>query len=178
MSAPAPVAPLALVEEACRKSGLLWVAVADGRAVPAWHAWADGAAYVVHGGGEQPLPDIVPGTARAVVTVRSKDRGSRLVTWVAAVRDEEPGTPAYESAVHVLTAARLNARDLDGQARRWREESRVTRLEPTGELVEGPGSMSDDSLAAAPAPTWATTRGPLPWVVGGARRLRRRRGRT
>ena len=169
---------LALVEEACRRSGLLWVAVGDGRGVPAWHAWCDGAAYVVHGGGEQPLADLVPGASRALVTVRSKDTGSRLVTWVAAVRDEEPGTAAYDAAVAVLATARLNARDLDGQARRWREGSRVTRLEPTGELVDAPGSMPEGSLAATPAVTWATTRGPLPYVVGGARRLRRRRGRT
>ncbi|RJK98048.1 hypothetical protein [Vallicoccus soli] len=168
----------ALVAEACTRSGLLWVSVAGGRPVPAWHAWAEGAAYVVHGGGEQPLDPLAPGVDRAVVTVRSKDQGGRLVTWVARVLDEEPGSERYGAAVAALASKRLNARDLGEQDRRWREASRVTRLEPTGELLEQPGAMPDGSLAAAPAPTPATTRGPLPTVLGRARRLRRRRGRT
>ncbi len=168
----------ALVAEACTRSALLWVSVGGGRPVPAWHAWAEGAAYVVHGGGEQPLEDLVPDADRAVVTVRSKDKGGRLVTWVARVQDEEPGTARYDAAVAALVSERLNARDLAGQAQRWREASRVTRLEPTGELLEQPGAMPDGSLAAPPAPTGATTRGPLPTVLGRARRLRRLRGRT
>ena len=46
----------ALLNEAMAKSGLLWIEVADDRTWPAWHVWDDGAALVVSGPGEQPLP--------------------------------------------------------------------------------------------------------------------------
>lgn len=80
---------LALVEEATKKSGLIWVrgAGAD-RAL--WHAWLDGAAHVLGDGpGEQPFPGLADGAA-AEVTVRSKDKGGRLVAWTAVVRELRP----------------------------------------------------------------------------------------
>ena len=73
----------ALVEEATKKSALIWVRGSEpARAL--WHIWHEGAALLVGDGpGEQPLPGLVDGVA-AEVTVRSKDKGGRLVAWTAA----------------------------------------------------------------------------------------------
>ncbi len=171
---PPEVLALALVEEACRKSSILWLRPpGQKRSVAAWHAWADGGAYVVSGGREQDLPPL-PHGATVLVTVRSKDKGDRLVTWSARAVPLVTGSPEWEHVVPELHAKRLNPPDGEAQPLRWAAESTITRLEPTGELVEAPGRISTDSHAAAPPESPATTRGRLPFVVG--RRARRRRG--
>lgn len=163
----------ALVEEACRKSAMLWLRpAADDRAVAAWHVWHDGSAYVVSGGREQSIPAL-PDGARVVVTVRSKDKGSRLVSWAAVATRVLPDSEQWQAAVPELHAKRLNAPDGEAQPKRWARESVVTCLTPTGELLESPGRMPTRSHAAAPPGSPATTRGPLPFVLG--RRARRRR---
>ncbi|MFD5348029.1 hypothetical protein ACFWJY_30855, partial [Streptomyces anulatus] len=75
----------ALVEEATKKSGLVWVR-GDGPARAVWHVWHDGAAHLVGGGpGEQPLPEGLADGGRAEVTVRSKDKGGRIgARWGAS----------------------------------------------------------------------------------------------
>jgi hypothetical protein len=162
-----------LVEEATKKSALLWLTIGAAPARAAWHVWVDGAAYVVSGGGEQPLPGIDT-AEQALVTVRSKDKGVRLVSWVAHVQQVEPGTEAWEAAARELQSKRLNAPDGEAAPQRWARESRITRLQPTGEVLERPGAMPTQSGAAPPRPTPATTRGPLPFVIGkGTRRKRR-----
>ena len=124
----------ALVEEATRRSAVVWVSGA-GRAHPVWHLWHDGSAYVVHGGLEQPLPDVTPGS-RAVVAVRSKaTQSDRLVQWVADVSAVLPGSAAWDEVVPLLHAKRLNAPDGERQPERWARESVVLRLTPTGETV-------------------------------------------
>ncbi len=66
----------ALVEEATKKSGLIWVQGPGSPARALWHVWHEGAACVVGDGpGEQPLPGLADG-AEAEVTVRSKDKGA------------------------------------------------------------------------------------------------------
>jgi len=159
--------PAAVVAEASKKSGLLWLTIGSGPPRAVWHAWAEGAAYVVSGGIEQPLPGIED-AEQVLVTVRSKDKGARLVTWVAHAQRVEPGTQQWETAVRELHPKRLNAPDGDRQPERWARESRITRLEPTGEVRERPGAMPTSSGAAAPRPTRATTRGALPFVIGRA----------
>jgi len=161
----------ALVEEASRRAGLVWLTVAPGsRARAAWHVWSGGAAYVVTGGLEQPLPELLDG-ATVRVTVPSKDKGCRLVTWVARAAELPPGSAEWDAAVRELHGARLNARDGEQQPRRWAQESRVLRLEPTGEVTEQPGEMPGGDQASPPLPSRATTRGRLP---GHATRRRRR----
>ncbi|MFJ8471771.1 hypothetical protein [Kitasatospora sp. NPDC094011] len=152
----------ALLEEAAKKSGLLWVR-ADGetQARPLWHAWHDGAVVVVGGGGEQPLHGLTAG-ARAVVTVRSKDKGGRLTGWAAEVTELTPNGEAWLGAIEELKGKRLNAPDTDTIAERWARECRVLRLRPLGALTERPGAMPDGSHAAEPMPTAATTRQPIP----------------
>ncbi|MEU9386634.1 hypothetical protein AB0D38_39305, partial [Streptomyces sp. NPDC048279] len=83
----------ALVEEATKKSGLIWVRGAGAPAARAvWHAWADGGVCLVGDGSEQPLTGLAGG-GTAEVTVRSKDKGGRLVTWTAAVTELSAGSP-------------------------------------------------------------------------------------
>lgn len=141
----------ALVEEATRRSGLVWVRP-DGsrREHPVWQVWHEGASYVVTGGREQPLPR----TSRAVVVVRSRARqGDRLLEWVADVDVVAAYGEEWERVVPVLSAARLNAPDGEEQPQRWARESTVLRLRPTGELLPA----GDGDGAAVPAPTPATT---------------------
>ncbi|MFJ9247983.1 hypothetical protein [Streptomyces sp. NPDC101776] len=148
----------ALVEEATKKSGLVWVA---GPGVPAralWHVWHEGAACLIGDGpGEQPLPGLVDG-GPAEVTVRSKDKGGRLVVWTAKVVELAPDSEAWTAAVAELKGKRLNAPDGEAMTARWARECRVLRLEPTGATAELP----DGSLAQPPLPSPATTRQPMP----------------
>ncbi|MGW6919171.1 hypothetical protein ACWGB8_35955 [Kitasatospora sp. NPDC054939] len=165
----------ALLEEAAKKSGLLWVRAdgqESGRAL--WHAWHDGAVVVVGDGIEQPLHGLAAG-AGAEVTVRSKDKGGRLTGWRARVTAPAPGSEAWLGAVEELKGKRLNAPDTDTIADRWARECRVLRLEPVGPLTERPGAMPDGSHATAPMPTPATTRQPIP--AGLPRLLFKRRAR-
>jgi hypothetical protein len=151
----------ALVEEAAKKSGLVWVR-GDGGTGALWHLWHDGALCVVGGGpGEQPLPGLADGGS-ATVTVRSKDKGGRLVTFPARVRELAPHSEPWTAAVEELKGKRLNAPDADTMTERWARECRVLRLEPAGPATESPGAMPDDGGAAAPVPTPATTRRPIP----------------
>jgi hypothetical protein len=162
----------ALVEEVCKKSALVWVRpVGANRSQAVWYAWIDGAVHLVTGGIEQPLSD-VPDGCEVDVTARSKDTGGRVVTFRAVVRDLEPDGDAWATVVPELHGKRLNAPDGEEQPARWARESRVLRLAPAGRLVEGPGHLSHRSHAAEPVPSTATTRGPLPFIVG--RRARRR----
>jgi hypothetical protein len=148
---------LALIEEATKKSGLIWVR-GSGADRALWHAWVDGAAHVLGDGpGEQPLPDLADGGA-AEVTVRSKDKGGRLVAWTAAVRELAPGGEAWQAAVAELKGKRLNAPDSEAMTDRWARECRLLRLEPTAVHAELPGG----SLAAAPIGSPAVTRRPIP----------------
>ncbi|MFI9270517.1 hypothetical protein ACIGXM_07370 [Kitasatospora sp. NPDC052896] len=152
----------ALLEEATKKSGLIWVrAQGAAESRPLWHAWYDGAVVVVGDGGEQPLHGLTAG-AGAEVTVRSKDKWGRLVAWPARVVALEPRSEAWQGAVEELKGKRLNAPDTDAITDRWARECRVLRLEPVGALSERPGAMPDASHAAAPMPSPATTRQPIP----------------
>jgi len=157
----------ALVEEGAKKSGLLWLEL-PGLPQPraAWHIWLDGAAYLVTGGdGEQPLPGL-PEADQVTVTLRSKDKGGRLVSFVAAAALVEPGTEEWSRVVPVLMKERLNASSHEGQAERWATESYVVRLTPA-EAITG---LPADYAAVRPVPTPASTAPRRPFMVGGRRR--------
>ena len=161
----------ALIEEAAKKSGMLWLAL-PGLPQPrgAWHIWHEGAVYVLTGGeGEQPLPGL-PEADRVTVIVRSKDKGGRLVSWIAAVDELRPGTELWDTVTARLAKERLNATGHEGQVERWARESYVIRLTPTGEVTEAPGAHRDDYAAVRPVPTPATTAGRNPFMIGGRRR--------
>ena len=150
----------ALLEESAKKSGLVWVSTAAGdRAV--WHVWHDGAVVVVGEGAEQPLHGWADGDA-VTVTVRSKDSWGRLVAWPARVEESAPGSEAWTAAVEELKGKRLNSPDHETVAERWARESRVLRFVPTGGTSQRPGAQPEESHAAAPVATSATTRQPVP----------------
>jgi hypothetical protein len=160
----------ALVAEATKKSGLVWLSVDGAPARGVWHVWHEGSAYVVSGGLEQPVPGLA-GARTVAVTVRSKDNGGRLLVWTAAVSPVQPGTPEWDLVVPLLHAKRLNARDGEEQPLRWARESVVLRLTPTDDR-----ETSDDGSGAAPRrPSPALSRVPIPFTVG---RWWRERGRS
>lgn len=147
----------ALVEEATKKSGLIWVR-GEGPARALWHVWHEGAVHLIGDGpGEQPLPGLVDG-GTAEVTVRSKDKGGRLIAWTAKVTELAPRSEAWEAAVAELKGKRLNAPDGERMPQRWADECRVVRLTPQDTITDLP----DGSLAAPPLPTSATTRKAVP----------------
>ncbi|MGH8775661.1 MAG: hypothetical protein ACRDWI_10960 [Jiangellaceae bacterium] len=155
----------ALVDEAMKRTALVWLSFAGSdRAWPVWHVWDGAAAYVVSAGREQRL-DGIERAERVVVTARAKDSRERLVSWVAEPVVLEPRSDDWRAAVELLRAERLNATQGDALLDVWAEQSTVTRLTPTGETTERPGAYPDDSLAAAPVESPATTTGKLPWVV-------------
>jgi len=140
----------ALIAESTRKSGLVWVTVDGAPPRPVWHVWRDGAAYVLTGPGEQRLPGL-ENALTVNVTVRSKDTGSRLVTWLATVTRLDPHTPEWSALVPVLLAGRLNLTDAPTAAERWAGGCLVHRLAPTGEVLADPGQTG--STRSPPAPT-------------------------
>jgi len=159
----------ALLSEAAKKSGLLWIDVPGDRAWPAWHVWLDGTAYVITGPGEQTLPAL---PADVTVTFRSKDTGGRLVTVPAHASVLTADDPRWDDVSTALKASRLNAPAGDTIAR-WATEATVYALAPHGDALEGPGSYSQESGVAQPAPTPATTLTWRPWHLKGRPKWRR-----
>jgi hypothetical protein len=151
----------ALIEEAAKKSGLLWVRRDGGRDRALWHAWVGGAVVLVGDGGEQPLDGLTEGED-VVVTLRSRDKWGRLIAFRARTELLAPRTEAWQAAVEELKGKRLNALDHDAVSDRWASGSRVLRLAPQGHSVENPSAMPDGAHTAAPVPTGATTREPIP----------------
>ncbi|MEV0976099.1 hypothetical protein [Streptomyces sp. NPDC049915] len=149
----------ALVEEATKKSGLIWVKAAGAPAAHAlWHVWHEGAVCLVGDGtGEQPLTGLTDG-GTAEVTVRSKDKGGRLVSFPVKVVEPAPESEAWQAAVAELKGKRLNAPDGEAMVERWARECRVLRLEPVGSVLPLP----EGSLAAVPVASSATTREAVP----------------
>ncbi|GAA2209987.1 hypothetical protein GCM10009850_054460 [Nonomuraea monospora] len=114
-----------VIQEGAKKSGILWLTLDRPRL--AWHAWHDGAIYLVTGGEEQALPGL-DALDRVRVTLRSKDNGARLVEFEAAVAVVDQAAAA--DVVAVLAKERLNARDSEHLTERWARESTVWRLTP------------------------------------------------
>ncbi len=171
---PSPPAPRglgrfeqALVDEAMKKAGLIWVRTRlspAGRAL--WYVWTAGNAYVVTGGVEQPDPGLDDG--EVVVVLRSKDTTSRLVALSCEATRVGPEDDDWELASTELAKGRLNLAAAAEAPQRWREDPsyRIYRLSPGCEtLLEGPQNHPTDSGRAAPVPTTATTASPRPWVL-------------
>jgi hypothetical protein len=159
----------ALVSEAAKKSGLLWIDVPGDRSWPAWHVFLDGTAYVITGAGEQTLPGL---PADVSVTFKSKDNGGRLVKVPARTSIVGPDDPRWEDVTTALKATRLNSPKGD-PIERWATEATIYALTPDGDALEGPGAYSQDPHLAQPAPTTATTGNWHPWHLNGRPKWRR-----
>jgi hypothetical protein len=177
---PGAAADEALIAESAKKSGVIWVrpgatepadpADARRRARGVWHVWQDGSAYVLTGGLEQALPPLAD---RAEVIVRSKDKGSRLVVWTAAVSRVTPGGDDWAAIVPALLGKRLNLPDGVRAPERWARESVLYRLTPVGGLLESPEHRSTASHAAPPPHSAGTTPVPRPRHLFGRPAVRR-----
>ncbi|MGB9377963.1 MAG: hypothetical protein WCB04_10680 [Mycobacteriales bacterium] len=164
----------ALIEEATKKSDLVWIATSGTVPVTAaWHVWHEGAAYVVTGPGEQPLPPDLGVYPTCEVIVRSASNWGRVITWEASVWRVTPGLEEWDEVVPVLLAKRLNPPDGAAAAERWAQRCTVFRLLPTGGVFESGASLPTTSGAEPPRPSVATTEVRVPYTVG--RRGRRRR---
>jgi hypothetical protein len=132
--------PPDLIAEATKRAGLVWIAI-DGQdhPHPAWHIWragsgpgARGAAYVVTGPGEQPLPGLA-GAGRVTVIVPASQAAGGRVEWSAAVGRVEPGSAEWDEVIGPLVAGRLNAVLAEGDtspAQRWVRSGAIFRLAP------------------------------------------------
>ena len=162
--------PPDLIAEATKRAGLIWIAI-DGqdRPRPAWHVWragtgwpgpgSPGAAYVVTGPGEQPLPGLA-GAGRVTVIVAGGQVAGGRVEWPAAVGRVEPGSGEWDEVIGPLVAGRLNATLAEGEtspAQRWATSGAVFRLAPVlGDKAPGdrgpndkaPGDRGPDDTAA------------------------------
>jgi hypothetical protein len=155
---------LALVTELARKSAVSWVGYGEPyREHIVWHVWHDDAIGVVAGGEEQPLPGAEECTD-VVVTLRAKTTRHRLATCRARVERVLPNTAEWESLVPALVISRLNLPDQANAAARWAAASVVLRLVPV-QVLTSPGSLPDDSGAAVPVGSPATTAHHLPRVL-------------
>ena len=168
----------ALIAELGKKTGVCWLRYDEPsgstpRTRAAWHIWHDDALHLVVGGDEQPLPGLAK-AERVVVVMRSKENGGRLVSWVGRVSVVGPADESWDEVTTALVTDRLNLEDLNTVKDEWARRSVVVRIEPTGDLIEQPGALSDDAHNAPPVPTTATTRGALPRVLH--KRQRRRPG--
>ena len=177
-SRPAPQPPPALIAEATKRAGLIWITI-DGqdRPRPAWHVWragpgragpgSPGAAYVVTGPGEQPLPGLA-GAGRVTVIVADGQAPGGRVEWTAAVGRVEPGSGEWDEVIGPLVAGRLNAAQAQGEtspAQRWARSGAVFRLAPVLDDAALGDRRPDDAaapnsrilLSVAPPTTSRTT---------------------
>ena len=126
-------APPALIAEATKRAGLIWITVPGAAPRAAWHVWHEAAAYVLTGPGEQDVPGLA--AARTVtVMVASKDTGGLLACWTAGVDRVEPGSAAWAGIIGALLAGRLNPAEEPGggsPAQRWARTAQVYRLTPS-----------------------------------------------
>jgi hypothetical protein len=130
----------ALIAESAKRSGLLWVRRTGAGSDPhpparaVWHVWHDGSAYLLTGGIEQPMPAGLDNDgAQAEVTARSKDKGSRLVVWRAAVQQVEAGSEEWQEVLPALASRRLNSPDGEQAPQRWARECRLLKLTPVAD---------------------------------------------
>ena len=125
---------LARIADVTRRAGLIWLQLPGDRPRPLWQLWHDGAAYVVTGGLEQPLPGALTGGSARVVTP-GRTTSDQPLTWVARLEPVPPGTADWDEVAPLLQAKRLNPPDGEPQQQRWARESVLLRLVPTGEVV-------------------------------------------
>lgn len=176
--APAARTAPAALETAMKGAGIVWLSPSGADASahpyttgPIWHVWSDGACYVLTGPGEQAVPGVVDGS-RCEVTARNL-AGGRAITWTATVAALDPAGADWAAVAPKLAANRLNGGDPVAVLPTWPGRLTILRLQPTGEIPAAGTSPSDDSQAAAPLPSPATTPYRMPADLTRAWRRRR-----
>jgi phospholipase C len=158
--------PPALIAEATKRAGHIWIAIeGQARPRPAWHIWraapgpeSPGAAYVVTGPGEQPLPGLAE-SRRATVIVAGSQAPGGLLTWTADVSQVKPGSREWDEVVGQLVAGRLNAVLAETEtspAQRWARSGAVFRLAPAPAYVaaqppDTAGEQNSRTVLSAPS---------------------------
>jgi hypothetical protein len=171
---PGPQPPPAVIAEATKRAGLVWITIGgQHRPRPAWHIWRTvtgpqggqpgparpappGAAYVLTGPGEQPLPGLAD-SGRVTVTVAGGQPGGALLTWTATVSRVEPGSGEWDEVIGQLVAGRLNMVLAAGEtspAQRWARSGAVFRLAPTA--TDDPATTSMTPGSARPSRSRST----------------------
>jgi hypothetical protein len=130
----------AVLDEALKKSTVVWIEVpgeggTGGRAVPAWYGTLDGRVYVLEGGSEQRIPGLAEAD-RVVLAARSKELQSLVAEVEASARVVPASDPLFGRVVAVLLPRRLNLRDGEQAAERWRKECTLVELTPTAVPAE------------------------------------------
>jgi hypothetical protein len=125
----------AVLDEALKKSTVVWIEVpgeggTGGRAVPAWYGTLDGRVYVLTGGSEQHIPGLAEAD-RVVLVARSKELQSLVAEVEASARVVPAADPLFARVVPVLLPRRLNLRDGEQAAERWRKECTLVELTPS-----------------------------------------------
>lgn len=175
----------AALEVAMKGPGVVWLGPVPGQAPPTgaptttgpvWHVWSDGAAYLLTGPGEQPLPGVLPGRC-CQVTVRGS-HGGRALSWTAHVDALDPDSAEWAEVASKLAAGRLNGGDPAAVLPTWPGRLRILCLRPTGELITAATGSSEASGAAPPMPTPASTAYRMPSDITRNAPWRRRRRRN
>jgi hypothetical protein len=130
----------AVLDEALKKSTVVWIEVpgdggTGGRAVPAWYGTLDGRVYVLEGGSEQHIPGLAEAD-RVVLVARSKELQSLVAEVEASARVVPASDPLFGRVVPVLLPRRLNLRDGEQAAERWRKECTLVELTPSAVPAE------------------------------------------
>jgi hypothetical protein len=136
----ASAAPTAVLNEALKKSTIIWIEVpgpngTGGKAVPAWYGTMDGRIYVLTGGSEQRIRGLDQAD-EVVISARSKDLQSLVTRMDASARVIPTSDPLFARLVPVLLPRRLNLPDGEHAADRWRKECTLIELTPSAIPVE------------------------------------------
>jgi hypothetical protein len=133
----APTALTPEVEDAVKKSDVIWVGVEQNgrdRAVPVWFAYHQGRIYLLHGdrrdSGEQQIPGL-PDAMELVVVTRLKYRDTRADRFRAAVRLIEPDSPEFDGLAAILADRRRDRHGPPQDAiRKWKQSCLIAELTP------------------------------------------------
>ena len=125
-----PGAVPADVEDAIKKSDVLWVGVESNgkdRTLPVWFAYDRGRIYLLHCEdrdiGEQQIPGL-PDAVELVVVTRHKYRETRAGRFHAAVRLVEPDSPEFDALASVLADRRRDRHGPPQDAiKKWKSSS-------------------------------------------------------
>jgi hypothetical protein len=131
----ATASPTDVLAEVLKKSTIVWIEVpgpggTGGKAVPAWYGSLDGRVYVLTGGSEQRIRGLEE-SSQVLLSARSKDLQSLLTTVEASARVIPASDPLFNKLVPILLPRRLNLRDGEEAAERWRKECTLVELTPS-----------------------------------------------